>query len=292
MIYLMLSVGALAFGPLIYRLAVVHAVTLSLLDSFIFVVICGLVIFHLLPHSIHMGHWIAIGAALIGFLGPAIAERLLHRAAAQVHLLSLILAIIGFGGHALLDGMVLAGPQGQNHPDSAFALAIILHRVPDGLTIWWLLREPYGVRTAIISLLVMAVATIIGFFLGGTAIISQSQTWVGVVQALVAGSLVHVVLHRPHIPSPSGKGRAYLTEIAGALVGGFLLMGIEGVATHEAGHTHDVQNNFIGAAIFGLLLFLRYGYGRMARRLGKPSISHAHEHHTHHHATDIKNSHG
>ena len=257
MISLALSLVVLAIGPVLHRLAFASRSMLPALDSFVFVAISGLVLLHILPHSIALGGWAALLAAHVGFIGPGLAERLLHRAADKVHLLFLFVALVGFGGHAFLDGLALAPPPlALAREGSVLSLAIIIHRLPDGLVIWWLLREPYGSRAATSALLLMASATVAGFFVGDAFLAHQDHRWLEVVQALVAGSLIHVVIHRPHASAQPDKKRWPLPEILGALGAGGLLWVLAG--THETA-SPPAYLNFIGRCGFIVLLFIRFG---------------------------------
>ena len=47
----------------------------------------------------------------------------------------------GLALHGMLDGVALANAHGHATP-----LAVVLHRLPEGLTLWWLLRPTYGPR--------------------------------------------------------------------------------------------------------------------------------------------------
>jgi uncharacterized membrane protein YraQ (UPF0718 family) len=80
-------------------------------------------------------------------------------------------------------------------------LAVILHRFPVGLTIWWLLRPANPLWVPLAVLVGLAVSTAVGFFWGGEVTTNLSGQGVAWFQALVAGSLLHVVLHRPHARS-------------------------------------------------------------------------------------------
>jgi zinc transporter ZupT len=270
-LYLALSVVALAVGPVLHGLAARRGGTMAALDSFVFLTVSGLVLLHLIPHAVHLGGVSAGLAALAGLLGPALAERLLRRAARQVHLLFLIAALLGLGGHALLDGVALAESRGG---EQALAVAIVLHRVPDGLTVWWLLRAPYGAALAAATLALMAAATVAGFFVGGV-LVDTSQQWLAALQAFVAGSLVHVVLHRPHALEQHGARRALVPELVGGIAAAALLAGLL-LNTHERGA--PLALTAAGAALLAAAVLVRQGPRRWTERL----IGH-HEHEGHDH---------
>lgn len=234
MLSLLTSIVVLAVGPVLHRLALSARPVLPLLDGFIFVTIGGLVLQHTVVESFALAGWPVVLVALIGFMGPTVGEKLLHRAAKQVHRAALVLAMAGLAFHAMLDGMALEGAQ-SGGALAALALAVILHRVPVSLTIWILLSAPHGSLAALGTLGLVALSTVIGFFLGGPLLEQIPGPAVGLFQALVAGSLLHVVVHRSSLRLEQGSWR--LSEAAGALMGA-LLLGILVTVAPEQGHHH------------------------------------------------------
>lgn len=228
--FLTISLIALLFGPLIYGMAQRRNVLLSLLDGFIFVAISGLVLVYLIPESFAMGGWITLLFALAGLFGPTLIERVFRRAARQAHLAAMVLGLAGICLHGLIDGSALA-PHQQTHGGHITLLpfAVILHRLPVGLTIWWLLRPAFGVRIAVSVLGLVAFSTVGGFALGSLFSAEFSSRGIACFQALVAGSLLHVVFHQPHLnDSECGCGPSTpfnrWFEGAGALLGILLLI--------------------------------------------------------------------
>jgi uncharacterized protein len=267
---LLLSLVALVVGPLLHHLALRRRTTLAALDGFVFVAITGLVLLHILPTALRLATWSAALAGLGGFLVPGAAERLAHRAAAHVHLLFLVVAMLGFGFHTFLDGVALSSPQTSAGGATELALAIVIHRLPDGLAIWWLLRAPYGVLAAAGTLGVMAAATVAGYVVGGAVLLRAAPSWLGIVQALVAGSLVHVVLHRPHASAEPSDRAPRIASIIGGLAALGLLWSMERLHEEDAAHSLS----WIGLVIFALLLALRFGAPRWMERV----FTHRHNH--------------
>ena len=114
---------------------------LDLFDGFIFVVIGGLVIFHILPESIEaVGLWSILFVGL-GLIGPSLAEQLFHKAAAITHKSTLILGVTGLVIHSLTDGAAIVDD--PNFDQLTLIIAVIAHRLPVGLTVWWLLRPSF-----------------------------------------------------------------------------------------------------------------------------------------------------
>lgn len=194
-LFLFISIAFLGLGPLLYGAARSQKIYLSALDGFLFAAIGGLVLVDVLPSAVRQSGWGVLGFALVGFLGPSAVERSFRRAARQAHRVAMVLGLISLGFHALTDGAALVGGAAVGS-HQALPLAVVLHRIPVGLTIWWLLRPAFGTRVAGGALVLVAASTLLGFQLGGEILSALSTTAFGFFQALVAGSLLHVVVHR------------------------------------------------------------------------------------------------
>lgn len=216
MTLLIFSLLALAIAPVIYRVADRAAMALAALDGFVMVTIAGLAAVHIIPHSVqHGGFWV-IGIAALGFLGPGWAEHALHRSADRVHSITLLLAVLGLLLHGFFDGVGLAAP--LEH-ESMLGIAVLLHRLPVAITLWWLLKpRDKGVATGVLCGL--ALMTIGGYATADALAPVLDSTWLAYVQALIAGSVLHVVVHRPPpVAMPSSQGHGRLWSGVGALIG-------------------------------------------------------------------------
>ena len=230
------SLASMAVGPLVYQMARVVRSMLAALDGFVFVAIGGLVLFHIVPDSIGQAGWVAVFAALAGLMLPSFVAHKLHGLARQAHVVALLLGLAALTLHGFTDGLTLASSAyGERHHAHTLPMAVVLHRLPVGLTIWFLLRPVYGLIPALAALVIMTWATIAGFVFGeSVAGAMESQTW-GIFQAVVAGSLLHVVLHRSYplvYPESVGQtskrndtqsGRSHKGAGLGGLVGLALL---------------------------------------------------------------------
>jgi uncharacterized membrane protein YraQ (UPF0718 family) len=226
LILLLASIAALGLGPLAYRLAGRQHNLLAVLDGFVFVAIGGLVVLSVLPESMAQGGWPTLGFVLIGFAGPTVAEHLFHRAAKGTHEATLVLGLLGLCLHALIDGAALGTTVGTQ-----LTAAVVLHRLPVGLAIWWLLRPHFGVALPGLVLGLVAAATGAGYGIGPTLSASLSSQSVAWFQAFVAGSLLHVVFFRPHLDEhthfePKTSKLTRRLEGVGALLAVFLLIAI------------------------------------------------------------------
>ncbi len=198
MVLLGASVLALAVGPLVYRLAASSSIPgiRRALDVLIVLAIAGLVVFHILPHSIEVAGWWSMAAVVVGLLGPTLLETWLRRAN-LTHLVVRWAVVAGIAVHDFTDGLALSIPAGEHdHGVSPLSLAVILHRIPVGLIIWWLVLPRYGVRAAALIVGVIAVATVVGYFAGGVWIEHLHHEPLALLEALIAGTLLHVAVHR------------------------------------------------------------------------------------------------
>jgi hypothetical protein len=233
---LLASLLALVIGPLVFE-RVRGAWTLSALDGFALVAVGGLVGVHILPQSFEVAGWWAAPVVLLGFLGPGLlcGSRLLSGATGNR--ITLPLALLGIALHALLDGVALGG-SGAGDGLDALAWAVVLHRISDGLGIWWLARPAYGKRVALLLLATLAGFSVLGYALDAQLEARVSQSWFALLQALIAGSLLHVILRHP--PNAPREGQAATTRLAsglGGLAGLALVLLLEGF--HVEGEAHD-----------------------------------------------------
>ncbi|MBM4060915.1 MAG: hypothetical protein FJ265_07440 [Planctomycetes bacterium] len=230
MLLLGLGLLALGLGPVLVWLAGRHAWSAVLLDAFCLLTVSGFALLHLLPECAAQGGWLVLPLALLGFLLPTLAERTLEHGHRGMRRLVLVLALLGMAAHDALDGLFLAegsnpeldAAHGHEHAHELTAWAIILHRIPEGIGIWWIVPRTLGIGAAVLVTIVSVGATVFGYFLGGHVLTETSQRGLALLQALLAGSLLHVVLHA-HVPAPREAGRLHFASVAGAAVGAGVL---------------------------------------------------------------------
>ena len=133
---------------------------------------------------------LAVGA---GLLIPALAERASHRLEPHTDNLTLFVGLSGLVLHALLEGAALVPDAGVSLP---FGLAVVLHRIPIGLVIWWLIRPRHGAGLAAAGVGSVVVATVLGYGLGIEVLGDLHGAKAELYQAFVSGLLVHVVFHQ------------------------------------------------------------------------------------------------
>jgi len=91
--------------------------------------------------------------------------------------------------HAIVDGVALLPASG-----TGLAHAVILHRIPVGMALWWAVKPSFGTAIAATMFVLIILATAAGYFVGESAVQMAETKSIAMLQAFVAGSLIHVVL--------------------------------------------------------------------------------------------------
>lgn len=178
-------------GALIYVTLHDRARTVRLLDTAVVVALPVLVAVQVVPHA-----WaerspvplvvVALGAGLL-----AAVERLSHTLARYTDDVTILFAVLGIVLHAVLEGGALTAGASP-----AFVVAVVVHRVAVGLLIWWLVVPRHGTVPAMVGVAAIICATVAGY-LAGTAVMADVPfVDPRLVEAFVAGTLLHVVLHQ------------------------------------------------------------------------------------------------
>ena len=251
-------------GPLVYVWLTNRAALLQAMNGAIFVLVSGLVLVAILPETVSYGGWISLLFALAGLIGPTLGEGMFHRAAHQFHLLALIAGIVGLVVHSAVDGAALSGSGplseiGEVRGAGYLSLAVILHRLPVGLLLWWLLRPRYGRGLAWGVLISMATATTLGYGAGqefAELLSSRQFAWF---KAFAAGAVLHIIVnpdhfHFPANPPARGEVEAYrprgwiegIGSVAGLLMLVWLLWSDD---DHHGAGLGEVMDAFVMLAI-------------------------------------------
>jgi uncharacterized membrane protein YraQ (UPF0718 family) len=216
---LLLGLAALLLGPLLAGALSRSPRAHAALDGFVLCIVAGLCLAVLLPHAFESLGPAAFPLGLLGFAVPLMAERWLSRHRPGEAPGVLVVALAGLLVHEALDGAGLAVQDGHGHHHEATTLAILVHRLPVGLLVWWSVEPTLGRRATWAVLALMAGATTAGFALGSELATSVEGVGTGVLNALLSGALLHVIFdHGPeHTRSSSGTASA-LGAIAAAIV--------------------------------------------------------------------------
>lgn len=192
--YLVAAVLAPALGPVLYALLHGHRRAVRLVDGFVYVAVPLLVAWQVVPFALEGAAWgvaVAVGA---GLLVPTLFERASRALEHRTDDLAILVGMSGILLHALLEGAALVPVQGSVAP--AFGWAVVLHRVPVALVIWWLLRPRHGVGIAVIGVGGLMAATLLGFVAGSELLDPVHGAGTEIYQAFVSGTLIHVVFHQ------------------------------------------------------------------------------------------------
>lgn len=243
---LLLSFCSLLIGPALFGFATRFYTFIRFLDAFVLCSIFSLVVFHILPESIVHGGLMAISAAAIGFIAPIFIGRFIDKGRCNLHHSLISIASIGLIAHAILDGIALASTHSiSSHQATFLGLAVVLHRLPEGVGIWRITQSSLGTKAGIFSLAIVMLATSMGFFFGESWITHTSEQALMTFEALMAGVLLHVVFHRHHLTQlaphshheEKTESSPWITG-AGAFCGFFLVICLSTVPSIEHGHAH------------------------------------------------------
>jgi len=231
---LLASLAALLVGPLVFE-RVRNSWALAGVDAFALVAVGGLVALHILPQSFALAGWKAAPVFLFGLFGPGFLCGTRILAGATGSKVTLPLALFGIALHAVLDGVALTS-------GDALALAVVLHRVSDGLGLWWLARPAYGRRVATVLLGTLAVFSVLGFLFAAPIVSGASHGWFALLQVLIAGSLLHVILrHPPAVPREATARSTAFASGVGGLIGLALVLSLQAFAAEGAHAAHGAR---------------------------------------------------
>ena len=256
MLYLIAALAALAAGPVLDAGARRRRGFVPVLDGVVMAAIPGLIFLEYVPSAVGEGQWSVLLALLAGFALPALVERSTRRAGDRTHLWVLLAGLSGFAVHSALDGAALSTlPAGA---PASLPLAAVLHRLPVGVVVWWLIAKEVNRRAGIASLAMLMLATLCGYALGGA--VDRLALDSGVLllyQAAVGGSLVHVVIHQ-HGPVPGPRDRR--REGWGAILALALLVAVfvTGMGATPAGAAGFLSRLWVLAAESAPALLLAY----------------------------------
>lgn len=219
---LILSILALLLGPVIYALSRRNRIARQVLDGFIFITIAGIICVNIIPEALAVGGMLAVVFLVLGIAFPVIVEHGFRSALHEAHVVVLILAALGLIIHATIDGIALLPAQGGD-----LAHAVILHRLPVGMAIWWSLRPSLGAPVAVAAIVTISIATTLSYVLGAPVVELAEARSLALVQAFVSGSLIHIVAfgitHEHDTPiEPVAKSQDWSYRV-GILLGLFLV---------------------------------------------------------------------
>lgn len=244
---------ALFAGPLILRVTGARPRVVAALDGFVLVGVLGLVFLHVIPDAMDAAGSAALVAAVVGILIPLFLEKMSSATLKKKTLrpAMLVLALVTLGLHGFMDGTALV--EHHHHVGGAsLGLGVLLHRIPMGLTLWWMVSSGFGNKAAMRVLVAMMAATLAGYFAGHEFVEGLSPLGFGIFQALMAGTILHVALDAPPVPA-SGFDSDLNSLNTFALLGSALGALVVWTMGHDHGVTHLAHAKPVASEIFWTL---------------------------------------
>ncbi len=192
-----LAILALTIGPLLSYFVREKGKFFSFLDTFVLFSVGGFIFLHVLPHSWEEGGWWVLPAALLGLIIPELFGHL-HgdKSSEKLKVGTSILAFIGLFLHTAIDGLALV-KTGQSPGGTTLSMAVIVHRIPVGLMLWWMFAPLFGFWGTMAAFFLLAFSTGLGFFAGEYLFPTHNSFAFSLLQAFIAGTLLHVLFHPP-----------------------------------------------------------------------------------------------
>ena len=185
----LLSTIALLAGPFVYALGRRNKVTERLLDALIIAAIAWIIGVHIRPEAVQAAGWPSLAVLALGMAFPYALRRIFHLASSAMHTTVLLIAALALVMHAVIDGIALLPASGEG-----LSLAVILHRLPVGMAIWWTFRPSIGTNAAVASFVLIILATATTVYFGGPVIELAESRVLALFQLFVAGSLADLVI--------------------------------------------------------------------------------------------------
>ena len=192
--YLIAVAFAPLLAPVLYRVLHDRPSAMETFDKFVYLAVPILVGWQVLPHAWEEQNALLILALTCGVILPIVIERGFQSVADETDNLAIAAGLSGLALHALLEGAALI--PGSPDPDTPLVAAIILHRIPMSLVIWWLIFPRFGTKKAAAGIGLLVLATLAGYSLGSEFLSGLQGDGPALYQAFVSGSLIHVVFHQ------------------------------------------------------------------------------------------------
>lgn len=186
---LLLSTLALLLGPFIYALGRRNRTVRHALDAFVIVAVAWIIGVHIIPEAVTTGGILAVVFLAIGIAFPILMQRVLHVATGTAHFAMTMLAAVALALHAIIDGVALIPGNGDHLPT-----AVILHRLPVGMAIWWTFRPAIGNASAVTAFVIIIGASALAFYSAAPVIELAASKNLALFQAFVSGSLIDLVV--------------------------------------------------------------------------------------------------
>ncbi|WP_437711117.1 permease [Sorangium sp. So ce448] len=202
-----LSIAGLAAGPLLVALGRRQALPTSALDGLTLGLVPALVLTRHLPHVVEEIGAQALLWAALGYAALGLTE---HRRRDTGEVLGREIAFSALAVHGLLDGagLALAVAAADSGADGVlFASAVVVHRLPEGLSLAARFLPAWGWRQLAARLGLLGLLTVLGALLGQGAVESLPHESFEVFIAFGLGVLLRLVVHTHEAPPRGARAR-------------------------------------------------------------------------------------
>lgn len=195
-IALTFSVVGLLVGPTLFAWARGRSVAVAALDGATLGVVPALLLVRILPHLVEEVGAAALVALMAGYVGFLLVESRGHDWAARVGL-ALVLPTLAL--HSFLDGAALAVAFSKSTAavgSAALGLALVIHKVPEGLFLASSFGPSVGTRGAFARIRALGATTVLGALSGRELLAHTPDYALHVVIAAGLGIMLRMVIHR------------------------------------------------------------------------------------------------
>ncbi len=219
-----LSVLGLLIGAAVVAWTRSTRITFAALDGAILGIVPALVVLRILPHLVEeTGPWVVFVCGF-GYLAFSAIELRSHRSAKNIGL-AVVLPALAIHGFLDGTGLALAFQRDEvlGSGGMAIGMALVVHKIPEGLFVASVLVPTLGPRRAAVRLVGLASATVLGALSGSELLDHASDRILHVVVALGLGVMLRMAIHRHDAPALSkpecfASGIAFVTCLATLLV--------------------------------------------------------------------------
>ncbi|MGN6105265.1 MAG: hypothetical protein ACTHU0_09195 [Kofleriaceae bacterium] len=192
---LVLSVAGLLIGPALGAWARGRTGALAAFDAATLALVPGLILLRLMPHLVEDAGVLAIIGFAFGYLALQLFDTHGHGRATQVGVAVVLPTLVT---HAFFDGAALGlslGSDAVGPGAGMIVLAVLLHRVPEGLFLGALMEDA-GPRRTRWAIAAISVATIAGGLSGRQLLQHAHDELVHAIIAVGLGAMLRLVVHR------------------------------------------------------------------------------------------------
>ncbi len=217
-LFLALSLVGFAIGPLLVAWGRGRALPRAAIDGFTLGVVPALILLHLVPHMVEEVGPLALALVAAGYGVVWLGDRRAHdggRIGAVVVLPALVIHAVGDGA-----GLAIATSGGGDHGDhvgAGLSVALVLHRLSEGLFLATSLVPVFGWRRTIPRLGAVASATVVGALLGQALLSRIPDAVFEGVAAFGIGAMLRLAVHSHQ--APPAEPRARMVSSIGFVMG-------------------------------------------------------------------------